>query len=688
MDQAPSTFRGNMQLGITQATSSSQSFDSKTVQNLLLSLGIPLPKYGADGKWGVESDTALKNTAARYSLAYKSSSRNGTQVIVWPADLVPKLQAIKSRTNGKATGTTPVSADSSTQPSVDVQKLLLTLGASLPKYGPDGKWGKESDAALRTTAAKYGFVYKSSARSGSDVIISPSKLISQLTGVVGKPYDSKQVQQLILNAGISLPKYGVDGKWGKESANGLQQAASKYGLAYKSSIRAGTSVLINPAELIQQLKKATAAGEKPAPTAKVLTPEQYIKAHPTYPGKPGKIYVTKAVQKLLNKLGAKLKVTGIYSTDTLQALGAAASKIGITAAITAIPMTHDAKYPQGTLVIINPDTLIPALYKKSIEKPVAEKPAEKPAEKQPKKPVVHKAGDVPKGAKGVGYTAKEIQQLLIALGAKTVKATGKFSAADQSTLAAIVKKHGLPAVSVQNFTWDTKKNPERNDHVAIDPGSTVENLQRILLGKAPINGPAKTTNGKKVLSAADKKKIADAVAKAKKADQKAKAERARANKLIAKANAAAKAAKTAQEKAAAAALAAQAKQASDYAAKLEALSANANKQAQITITNTGGGGVPSNGAAIVPTGGETPAEQPAAATEQQAPTGGETAPTSSTGTSKGLLIAGGISVAFLAAVAMMLKKPRLPAARHPAFKAKHREQLVRSLQRRPKKKRK
>jgi len=711
-----------------------QTVDAVTLQKALIDLGFPLPRYGADGMWGQESQTALKNAATKYGLYYRSSQRSGSNVVVAPAGLaililgirdviksniwsgeasrysayvstfsiqkmlnvlgylspeqvdgklgpitqaaiasalskfgggyISSRQYITSKTtimnaasawlmlfakSRQASATTPIAStkqdrketkDSSKQfPSVEVQKLLLKLGASLPKYGADGKWGKESDTALQTIATKYGLKYKSSSRNGANVIVWPDDLIPRLTKISKKQastadeaiYDAKIVQSLLLKLGITLPKYGADGKWGNESATGLKAAAQKYRFNYKNSARSGSNVLVSPKDLISKLTdKAQAAPIKPTKPKEAET-------------KDSKQYESIAVQKLLLKLGMsmpKYGADGKWGIESDNALRQAATKYGYK---------YNSSAKSGkTFVIISPADLI----KKLQSKIKTDQDTTAPTKKDESVPTIP-------GMKGKGYIARDVQKLLIGLGAK-IKETGIWDRAiDTPALANILKKYKLTEGNINLYTPNDVLY-KQGTFIELTPGDSIPKLKKILIDLKK-NGKAKDKDKKKP-SKKDVKKVVD---KAKEDKKKADNQRNKAKNSRNKADKAKKNAKTDKEKQIAALLDRQAKKDEESAKGLKQIAANSARQANITVNQSGGGASGGGGdeEAVAPSmpSPSVPAKAEAEQGEEVEPAAGgaPTAPVPAAGgMNKGVLIAGAVAAAGLLFV-MMKKKPSI-----------------------------
>lgn len=104
----------------------------REMQQLLIAAGYSLPKYGADGTFGAESESALREFQSDNGLSADGICGPKT----WAA-----LQA-------KGAGET-IRRGSKGETVKKMQQLLMATGYALPKYGADGSFGAESEEALR-----------------------------------------------------------------------------------------------------------------------------------------------------------------------------------------------------------------------------------------------------------------------------------------------------------------------------------------------------------------------------------------------------------------------------------------------------------------------------------------------------------------------------------------------------------
>lgn len=152
----------------------------KLIQEALIAKGFPLPKYGADGRWGTETSNAVKAFQASQSL--KPDGIVGRNTLLALCGKTPTVSNQPEATSAQPEATTaPVSTtqpegplDNLTNPFFEgnpiltqvikgqktissgagrhiqlVQQALINLGYNLPVYGADSSWGGETVTALK-----------------------------------------------------------------------------------------------------------------------------------------------------------------------------------------------------------------------------------------------------------------------------------------------------------------------------------------------------------------------------------------------------------------------------------------------------------------------------------------------------------------------------------------------------------
>lgn len=126
--------------------------DVKELQNILLSLGYRLPKYGADGEYGAETISAVK--AFQKAMGLEIDGICGQKT--WAALEIAKnsakpavrllLQDIERTLRIGCTGNDVMV----------LQTALIYLGYNLPKYGADGEYGSETVEAVKAFQKAHG----------------------------------------------------------------------------------------------------------------------------------------------------------------------------------------------------------------------------------------------------------------------------------------------------------------------------------------------------------------------------------------------------------------------------------------------------------------------------------------------------------------------------------------------------
>lgn len=124
----------------------SKGVEVKLAQELLMAIGYSLPRYGADGDFGSETESAVKAFQCVKNLEVDGIIGNKT----WAA-----LEAAKAATS-EQNPLVDVFSIQRTLHSGDkgedvkaLQKALMALGFELPKYGADGEYGAETVEAVK-----------------------------------------------------------------------------------------------------------------------------------------------------------------------------------------------------------------------------------------------------------------------------------------------------------------------------------------------------------------------------------------------------------------------------------------------------------------------------------------------------------------------------------------------------------
>lgn len=128
--------------------------DVEAFQKLLMRAGHDLPRFGADGDWGGETQSALEDFQRKHEISSPSGrffGRAGDQTRQVLADVVQPPTFTEASDEEKYKRITDA-VDSVTQ----LQTKLLRAGEKLPEFGVDGGVGAETLAAIQSFQRKHG----------------------------------------------------------------------------------------------------------------------------------------------------------------------------------------------------------------------------------------------------------------------------------------------------------------------------------------------------------------------------------------------------------------------------------------------------------------------------------------------------------------------------------------------------
>lgn len=122
-----------------------------------------------------------------------------------------------------------------------VQEALLKVGEKLPKYGADGHYGAETEAAVKSFQKKNGLVvdgiYGPKTKAALEKALSKKKIVEENkpsitlpSGILKKGSKGsavKTLQKALIMAGEKLPKYGADGVFGAETEKAVKSFQKK-----------------------------------------------------------------------------------------------------------------------------------------------------------------------------------------------------------------------------------------------------------------------------------------------------------------------------------------------------------------------------------------------------------------------------------------------------------------------------
>lgn len=163
-------------------------------------------------------------------------------------EYTPEQVAIAEKAAGatvKADGTRPTLRKGDMGAAVkELQELLLAAGCTLPNYGADGSYGTETVKAVKAyqtansltpdgicgplTWAKLDTIKDSTSGSTTTAPIITTTRPTLRKGDKGP--DVKEMQQMLLDAGCTLPKYGADGSYGAETVKAVKAYQTTHAL--------------------------------------------------------------------------------------------------------------------------------------------------------------------------------------------------------------------------------------------------------------------------------------------------------------------------------------------------------------------------------------------------------------------------------------------------------------------------
>ncbi len=176
----------------------------RAVQQALMAAGKALPKFGADGSWGAETATALRDF------------QDDPQWGLTPDGVVGKktLLALVEATGGRKR---PAAATATPSPATTPAPSAAPAGpaaATAPRPAP-------SAPAAQGPAAAGGGSLNNPFFEGNSTL----KQIAAGSAVLkaGRGHHVTLVQQALINLGYNLPVSGADGGWGGETVTALRQ---------------------------------------------------------------------------------------------------------------------------------------------------------------------------------------------------------------------------------------------------------------------------------------------------------------------------------------------------------------------------------------------------------------------------------------------------------------------------------
>ncbi|OIJ18513.1 hypothetical protein BKP45_13180 [Anaerobacillus alkalidiazotrophicus] len=268
MNKIRNELRNSSAKGSTPSTSTgghilrlgSKGEEVRKLQNDLLKAGEELPRFGADGDFGSETEAAVRSFQQKHGLKVDG--------IAGPKTLGKLAEVLRSSSNKG-----PVSSPNpgglilrQGDKGEEVRKLqndLLKAGEELPRFGADGDFGSETEAAVRSFQQKLGLTVDGIA--GPKTLGKLAELLSNSTdkGAVSSPNigglilrngdkgeEVRKLQNDLLKAGEELPRFGADGDFGAETEAAVRSFQQKHGLTVDGI--AGPKTLGKLAEVLKK----------------------------------------------------------------------------------------------------------------------------------------------------------------------------------------------------------------------------------------------------------------------------------------------------------------------------------------------------------------------------------------------------------------------------------------------------
>ena len=218
-------------IGIEICVNSDGDF-KKAVDNAVKLTKYLMDKYNIPASNVIQHNQASGKDCPRYLRSgEKGVSWNDFLSMVQGVDIHKSKQQVKSETQTqKWTG--QILRKGAKGPLVkSLQKLLISKGFNLPKYGADGHFGAETEEAVRKAQRAAGIPVDGVAGPQTYralINLKPGKFKFQhwngsviRNGEKGKHV--KELQERLLALGYKLPRYGVDGVFGTETQKAVRQ---------------------------------------------------------------------------------------------------------------------------------------------------------------------------------------------------------------------------------------------------------------------------------------------------------------------------------------------------------------------------------------------------------------------------------------------------------------------------------
>jgi N-acetylmuramoyl-L-alanine amidase len=201
----------------------------KRLQEMLLEVGEVLPRFGSDGDFGSETEAAVQSFQEKHGISTPNGNYYGVAGPLTFSTLEDLLQ--------QETASNSLKRGDKGDAVKHLQNMLLKAGMSLPRFGSDGDFGNETEAAVKAFQKNYGISGSSGRFFGTAGPATMEKLeeVTELKGESFRKGDSgdgvERLQRLLLNAGMSLPRFGNDGDFGNETEAAVQEFQLIHGIS-------------------------------------------------------------------------------------------------------------------------------------------------------------------------------------------------------------------------------------------------------------------------------------------------------------------------------------------------------------------------------------------------------------------------------------------------------------------------
>lgn len=165
-----------------------------------------LPEFGVDRIFGEETENAVQDFQVRYGISNPDGNFYGVAGPATQEKLV-EVNVFRNGASGKGVEM--------------LQEALMQFTIDLPQFGADGHYGDETEEGVREFQRHNDLMVDGIA--GSETFTTLDKALNTIlveSGDTGSVV--RMVQSQLLEAGESLPVFGVDGDYGEETENAVR----------------------------------------------------------------------------------------------------------------------------------------------------------------------------------------------------------------------------------------------------------------------------------------------------------------------------------------------------------------------------------------------------------------------------------------------------------------------------------